>query len=85
MRNHNKALWQVEGTQGGKTGYTNAARQTYVGKFKRGSDEIIIAIMGSERMWTDVKKLVEYGFTKKQLATTEKRQNNEITIAGLAL
>ena len=85
LRNHNKALWQVEGTQGGKTGYTNAARQTYVGKFKRGSDEIIIAIMGSERMWTDVKKLVEYGFTKKQLATTEKRQNNEITIAGLAL
>ena len=65
LRNHNKALWQVEGTEGGKTGYTNAARQTYVGKFKRGKDEIIVAIMGSETMWSDIKKLVEYGFDRK--------------------
>ncbi|RUM45357.1 MAG: D-alanyl-D-alanine carboxypeptidase [Desulfocapsa sp.] len=65
LRNHNKALWQVKGTLGGKTGYTNAARQTYVGKFKRGSDEIIVAIMGSETMWSDIKRLVEYGFKKK--------------------
>lgn len=85
LRNHNKALWQVDGTQGGKTGYTNAARQTYVGKFKRGNDEIIIAIMGSERMWTDVKKLVEYGFTKKQVAALENDSKNEVTVAGLAL
>jgi len=68
LRNHNKALWQVKGTQGGKTGYTNAARQTYVGKFKRGSDEIIVAIMGSERMWADLKKLVGYGFKKLDVA-----------------
>ncbi len=85
LRNHNKALWQVEGTQGGKTGYTNAARQTYVGKFKRGNDEIIIAIMGSERMWTDVKKLVEYGFRKKQVAAMEKIDQRDIHVAGLAL
>ena len=54
LRNHNKALWQIEGTLAGKTGYTNAARQTYVGKFKRGGREIIVAIMGSESMWTDI-------------------------------
>jgi len=65
LRNHNKALWQVKGTLGGKTGYTNAARQTYVGKFKRGKDEIIVAIMGSETMWSDIKRLVTYGFNKK--------------------
>ncbi len=65
LRNHNKALWQVSGTLGGKTGYTNAARQTYVGKFKRGKDEIIVAIMGSETMWSDIKHLVTYGFNKK--------------------
>ncbi|MGI9568743.1 MAG: D-alanyl-D-alanine carboxypeptidase family protein, partial [Desulfobulbia bacterium] len=62
LRNHNKALWQIDGTLGGKTGYTNAARQTYVGKFKRGNDEIIVAIMGSETMWGDLKRLVNYGF-----------------------
>jgi len=73
LRNHNKALWQIDGTLGGKTGFTNAARQTYVGKFKRGSDEIIVALMGSETMWGDLKRLVNYGFTrKKQLAAASK-------------
>lgn len=85
LRNHNKALWQVQGTQGGKTGYTNAARQTYVGKFKRGENEIVVAIMGSERMWTDIKKLVTYGFKKKQLATTENSEAAELLVAGISL
>ncbi len=71
LRNHNKALWQVKGTLGGKTGYTNAARQTYVGKFKRGKDEIIVAIMGSETMWSDIKRLVTYGFQKKVVLNNE--------------
>lgn len=82
LRNHNKALWRVEGAEGGKTGYTNAARQTYVGKFKRGEDEIIIAIMGSERMWTDLKQLVEYGFNKKQ-AIAAGQHSKDIQIAGI--
>ena len=82
LHNHNKALWRVEGAEGGKTGYTNAARQTYVGKFKRGEDEIIIAIMGSETMWRDVNHLVEYGFSKKQVIAEEKMGGN-IQVAGL--
>jgi serine-type D-Ala-D-Ala carboxypeptidase (penicillin-binding protein 5/6) len=65
LRSHNRALWQVEGSQGGKTGYTDAARQTYVGKFKRGNNEIIVAVMGCERMWIDLKRLVELGFSIK--------------------
>ena len=78
LRNHNKALWQVDGALAGKTGYTNLARQTYVGQFQRGGDTIVVAIMGSETMWTDIKRLVEYGFKKKeqirvaQLAKTKK-------------
>lgn len=70
LRNHNKALWQVEGTQGGKTGFTNAARQTYVGKFKRGNCEIVVAVMGSETMWNDVKKLVQRGFALQSRSST---------------
>jgi D-alanyl-D-alanine carboxypeptidase (penicillin-binding protein 5/6) len=66
LRNHNKALWRVEGALAGKTGYTNLARQTYVGQFKRGDDTIVVAIMGSETMWRDIKRLVEYGFQKKK-------------------
>ena len=62
LRNHNKALWEIDGTEGGKTGYTKAARQTYVGKFKRGDDEMLLALLGSETMWDDIKTLVSYGF-----------------------
>ncbi|MBU0728820.1 MAG: serine hydrolase [Proteobacteria bacterium] len=65
LRNHNKALWEVDGAEGGKTGYTKAARQTYVGKFKRGDVELVVAVLGSETMWDDVRTLVEYGFARK--------------------
>jgi D-alanyl-D-alanine carboxypeptidase (penicillin-binding protein 5/6) len=65
LHNHNKALWSIAGAEGGKTGYTRAARQTYVGQFKRGDDTILVAIMGSETMWNDIRRLVDYGFTKK--------------------
>ncbi|MDD5759159.1 MAG: serine hydrolase [Desulfobulbaceae bacterium] len=73
IKSHNRALWQVDGAEGGKTGYTDAARKTYVGKFKRNNDEIIVSLMGSENMWGDLKKLVEYGFSKKQSAQTALR------------
>ncbi|MGD9948522.1 MAG: D-alanyl-D-alanine carboxypeptidase family protein [Desulfobulbus sp.] len=68
LRNHNRALWRIDGAVGGKTGYTVAARQTYVGQFTRDGQSIVVAIMGSESMWADLAKLVEYGF-KKKLAT----------------
>jgi D-alanyl-D-alanine carboxypeptidase (penicillin-binding protein 5/6) len=78
IRSHNRALWQVKGAEGGKTGYTYRARQTYVGSFKRGNDELVVAIMGSETMWDDLKNLVRFGFAKKArmrrtLALTQQR------------
>lgn len=66
LRNHNKALWRINGAEGGKTGYTSAARQTYVGRFSRDEDTIVVAIMGSETMWDDISRLVDYGFAKKE-------------------
>lgn len=81
LRNHNKALWQIEGALGGKTGFTNAAGQTYVGKFKRGSDEIIVSIMGSSTMWADLKTLVEHGFSQQALvsaASTEDMKKSTV-------
>lgn len=81
LRNHNKALWQVKGALGGKTGYTYAARQTYVGKFKRGDESIVVAIMGSRTMWTDIKRLVEYGFAKnKQLKLAQTDTGRETMV-----
>lgn len=81
LRNHNKALWRVKGANGGKTGYTAAARQTYVGKFTREGGSIIVAIMGSETMWSDVKNLVEYGFQRKQQIARNQMEKTRIAQA----
>lgn len=77
LRSHNRALWQVEGAQGGKTGYTDLARHTYVGKFSRPEGELVVALMGSNRMWPDISNLVKYGFA-------EKGRQNQKTAAGPA-
>jgi len=75
LRSHNKALWQIEGAEGGKTGYTDVARKTYVGKFSRDGHELIVAIMGSESMWTDIRHLVEFGFQTKMHGMTVAGRN----------
>jgi D-alanyl-D-alanine carboxypeptidase (penicillin-binding protein 5/6) len=74
LRSHNKALWQITGAEGGKTGYTWAARQTYVGSFKRNNREIIVALLGSRNMWNDIKLLAEYGFDYDPSIQTTARQ-----------
>ncbi len=78
LRNHNRALWRVKGAEGGKTGYTAAARQTYVGKFTRNGASIIVAIMGSETMWPDISNLVEYGFQQKKLRAQAKQKQTKV-------
>ncbi len=69
LRSHNKALWTLDGAVGGKTGYTVAAGKTYVGKFQRNGQAIIVALLGSASMWDDVTTLVEHGFTKQEMAS----------------
>lgn len=83
LRTHNKAFWNVDGAVGGKTGYTLAARQTYVGKFKRGTDELIVALMGSETMWADVARLVEFGFIQKQKGADMGLEANTLGAGGM--
>lgn len=77
LRSHNKAMWQISGSQGGKTGYTWAAKQTYVGKFTRNGEEILVAILGSRNMWGDISRLVDYGFNKKQQLQMAGRDKNK--------
>lgn len=79
LRNHNRALWEIAGSVGGKTGFTNVARKTYVGKFKRGQDELVVSMLASERMWEDVRTLVEHGFKKKsELRLAESKAQQQL-------
>ena len=79
LRSHNKAMWQISGSLGGKTGYTWAAKQTYVGKFSRNGEDILVAILGSRNMWNDIAKLVEYGFRKQQRLNLASQEENNAT------
>ena len=64
LKNHNKILffeWQQK--LYGKTGYTRAAKQCFVGYTTKGKNDIcIIAVFGATRRWEDIKHIVsKYG------------------------
>ncbi len=59
LKNHNRMLWKRSHTVEGKTGFTRSALHCFVGKIhgtKRG--DILVAIMGSLRLWHDLAVLV---------------------------
>jgi D-alanyl-D-alanine carboxypeptidase (penicillin-binding protein 5/6) len=62
LRNHNRFLFTTPLAVAGKTGYTRASKHTYVGMFKNGNHEIIVAMMGSKKKWADLRPLIEKGF-----------------------
>lgn len=63
LKSHNKILFKDWKRKiYGKTGYTRAAQQCFVGYLMRGNDVCIIAIFGCSRRWEDIKHIVErYG------------------------
>ena len=64
VRNHNRFLFTTPLAVAGKTGYTRAAKHTFVGMFKNGDHEIIVSMMGSPNKgkWANLRTLVEKGF-----------------------
>ncbi|MBW1990852.1 MAG: D-alanyl-D-alanine carboxypeptidase [Deltaproteobacteria bacterium] len=62
LRNHDRFLFTTPLARGGKTGYTRAAKHTYVGRFAHRDKEIIIALMRSKKKWADLRTLIEKGF-----------------------
>ncbi|OPY57722.1 MAG: D-alanyl-D-alanine carboxypeptidase DacB precursor [Pelotomaculum sp. PtaU1.Bin035] len=66
LLNHNKLLWQYEGANGIKTGYTELAGQCLVASAARQGRELIAVVLGSEgtNIWSDAKVLLDYGFVE---------------------
>lgn len=64
LYNENKLLWQYEGGNGVKTGYTDAAGRCLVAAAKRNGVQLIAVILDGDYMWTDSIKLLDYGFSK---------------------
>ncbi|MEV8515296.1 D-alanyl-D-alanine carboxypeptidase [Dactylosporangium sp. NPDC051484] len=66
IQNENKLLTEYPGALGGKTGFTDEARHTYVGAAQRGGRRLVVTIMGAEivpaRAWKQGTTLLDWGF-----------------------
>lgn len=63
LTNHNKLLWQVEGVDGVKTGFTKAAGRILVSSAVRDGRRLICVTMNDPNDWLDHKELLERGFS----------------------
>ena len=64
LHNHNKLLWQVEGADGVKTGYTRAAGRILVSSATRDGRRMIAVTMNDPDDWYDHAMLIENGFSQ---------------------
>ena len=60
--NHNKLLWNYEGVNGGKTGYTMAAGRTLVSSAVRDGKQLIAVTLSDPDDWKDHASLYDWGF-----------------------
>jgi D-alanyl-D-alanine carboxypeptidase (penicillin-binding protein 5/6) len=68
IQNENKLLTEYPGALGGKTGFTDEARHTYVGAAQRDGRRLVVTIMGAEivpaRAWKQSTMLLDWGFAQ---------------------
>lgn len=62
LRNKNKILWQYEGGNGVKTGFTKKSGRCLVFSAERDGHILVGVILNAPDMWNDAKKLLDYGF-----------------------
>ena len=63
LHNHNKLLWQVEGVDGVKTGYTRAAGRILVSSALRDGRRLVAVTINAPDDWNDHAMLLEQGFS----------------------
>lgn len=81
ITNHHKIIkkaYKFDGCIGGKTGYTNAARNTLVTFAKRGDMELVCVVMKAEEQnhYTDTITLLDYVFNNFQLYNISDNEKN---------
>ena len=64
LRNHNKLLWQLEGANGVKTGYTKAAGRILISSVTRMGRQLIAVTFNAPDDWQDHKTMIEDGFSR---------------------
>lgn len=61
LKTHNKSLYADYGGSWGKTGYTRVARRTFTGIDPTEHPNIVISLMKSNKLWSDIKTLITKG------------------------
>lgn len=94
LANDNQLLYNYTGALGGKTGFTDDARHTYVGAAERGGRRLVVTLMGGEakpiRPWEQAARLLDFGFgldgfeAVGSLTATEPAEAPDIAEADLA-
>ena len=69
LTNHNKLLWQVEGADGVKTGYTKAAGRILVSSALRNGRRLICVTINDGNDWADHAALLNDGFSDYSVKT----------------
>ena len=65
LTNQDQLLSSYPGFIGGKTGYTNLARETYVGMAQRNGKRLVVVQMyGDGDLWGQARALFDWGFTQ---------------------
>ncbi|MEH0844267.1 D-alanyl-D-alanine carboxypeptidase [Micromonospora sp. CPCC 205711] len=66
IQNENQLIFRYPGALGGKTGFTELARHTYVGAAERGGRRLVVTELGAEarpvRAWEQGARLLDWGF-----------------------
>lgn len=62
LRNHNRFLWKTQSNVIGKTGYTRRGKHCFVGRIQWKGREVLVSLLGSHKLWKDLKVLVDYQF-----------------------
>jgi D-alanyl-D-alanine carboxypeptidase (penicillin-binding protein 5/6) len=67
LKNQDHLLRSYPGFIGGKSGYTDLARETYVGMAQRNGRRLIVVQMyGSDALWDQAAQLLDWGFNHYQ-------------------
>ncbi|WP_304108184.1 D-alanyl-D-alanine carboxypeptidase family protein [Mycolicibacterium bacteremicum] len=73
--NQNELLGRYPGTLGGKTGFTDLARKTFVGAAQRDGRRLVVAMMfglvreGGPTYWDQASALLDWGFAQNRAAS----------------
>ncbi len=67
LQNHNKLLWRVEGADGVKTGYTQAAGRILVSSATRQGRRLLAVTINDRDDWADHAAMLETGFQDYQV------------------